>query len=328
MEMLAGQRKIFVAAAVVLAAAAAFGYAAFSEKDGGLTATGMIEITQADLTPKIGGYLVRRDFQEGSEVRAGEAIASIDRTDYELSLMQATEAYKSARARLDDLSAGARAEETASLAAALEVAELAMKKAVADFARFERLYAQGAIAAQELDNYRLAMVSGTGHYKQALLAYRLSLEGSREDLIRAQKHTVAQLEYAVRAAESNLAHTQLKSPIDGRVLSKNYEIGEFIQPGAPIATIGDLSDCWVKIYVPSTFLGRIKLGQEAGVSIDSHPGRVFPGRVRQIAEQAEFTPRQTITKNERANLVFAVKVGLDNQEGLFKPGMPAEVSLP
>ena len=326
--MLTGRRKLFAAAAVILAAAAVLGRAVFSEKDGGLSATGMIEITKADLTPKISGYLVRRDFLEGSEVKVGECVAAIDRTDYELSLMQATEAYNSARARLDDLIAGARAEETASLAAALEVTERVMKKAVSDFERFERLYEQGAIAAQELDNYRLAMDSGTGAYKQALLAYQLSLEGSRDDLIRAQKHTVAQLEYAVRAAESNLAHTQLKSPVNGRVLSKNYEIGEFIQPGAPIATIGDLSDCWVKIYVPSTYLGRIKLGQEAIVSIDSYPGRVFLGRIRQIADHAEFTPRQTITKSERANLVFAVKVGLDNHDGLFKPGMPAEVTLP
>ncbi|MDR2007086.1 MAG: efflux RND transporter periplasmic adaptor subunit [Acidaminococcales bacterium] len=326
--MLTGRKKLFSALAFVLAVAALAAVLFFREKEDGLTATGMIEITKAELTPKVGGYLVRRDFQEGDAVEAGKVIAVIDRTDYELGFMQAKEAYRSALALLDDLYAGSRSEETASLAAALEVAERAMNKAVSDFERFERLYAEGAIAAQQLENYRLAMVSGTGAYKQALFAYQLALDGSRRDLIRAQKHTVAQLDYALRAAKINLEHTELKSPINGRVLSKNYETGEFVQPGAPIATIGDFSDCWVKIYVPSTHLGRIKHGQEANVMIDSYPGRVFPGVIRQIAEQAEFTPRQTITKSERANLVFAVKVGLNNEEGFFKPGMPAEVILP
>jgi HlyD family secretion protein len=326
--MLTGRKKLLAAAASLLAAAAILGLAVWPRQGDGFAFTGMVEATQADITPKIGGYLVRRDFEEGGEVRAGQVVASIDRTDYELALMQAKEARNSARARLDDLKAGSRADEEASLAAALDVAERSMRKAAADFERFERLYAEGAISAKQLDDYRLAKDSGIGVYKQAGAAYRLALDGSREDLVRAQEHTAAQLQYAVQAAESDLAHTELKSPIDGRVLSKNYETGEFVQPGAPVATVGDLSDCWVKIYVPSTYLGRIKLGQEAMVRIDSHPGRVFVGKIRQIADKAEFTPRQTITKSERANLVFAVKVGLDNQEGIFKPGMPAEVALP
>lgn len=298
------------------------------QNDSAVTATGMIEITQADLTPKIGGYLVARDFKEGTQVTAGQIIAQIDRTDYELSYKQAVAAYQSAVSKLDDLKAGSRPAEISSQSALLNATRDAMEKAQSDYERFSQLYKQGAISAQQLDNYRVAMTTSEGNYKQAAAAYQLALEGSREDAINAQRHIVEQMQYAMQSAKTNLEHTNVKAPITGRVLSKNYEEGEYLQPGAPIATIGDLSDSWVKIYVPSTMLGKITLDQQAEVRIDSFPDRVFTGKIKEIADQAEFTPRQTITKDERANLVFAVKVALDNSESIFKPGMPAEVRIP
>jgi HlyD family secretion protein len=88
-----------------------------------------------------------------------------------------------------------------------------------------------------------------------------------------------------------------------------------------------MTDCWVKVYVPSTHLGLISVGQAANVKVDSFPGRVFSGVIKEISQNAEFTPRQSITQSERANLVFAVKVQVDNSEGILKPGMPADVVL-
>ena len=96
---------------------------------------------------------------------------------------------------------------------------------------------------------------------------------------------------------------------------------------AVLATVADLSDCWVKIYLPSTVLGRVKLGSSAEVRVDSFPDRAFQGRVRKISDKAEFTPRQSLTTEERANLVFAVEVSVDNPDGVLKPGMPADVIL-
>lgn len=95
--------------------------------------------------------------------------------------------------------------------------------------------------------------------------------------------------------------------------------------GASIATVADLSDCWVKVYVSPEELGRLRLGQCADVSIDGAPNQVRPGRIKEIKDSAEYTPRQSITRNERANLVFAVKVAVSNEDGIMKPGMPADV---
>ncbi len=305
-----------------------FAYFFLNKEDTAITATGMIEVTQADLTAKISGYLVKRDFDEGSEVAKGQIIAQIDKTDYQLQYEQAAAAYQNAVAKLKDLEAGSRSMEIASQAALLNSTRQAMEKATSDYHRFAKLQQDGAISDQELDNYRVAMTTSTGNYQQAQAAYQLSLEGNRIDAITAQRHTVEQMLAAKEYAQNQLEHTNIKSPLNGRVLSKNYEVGEFIQPGAPIATIGDLSNCWVKIYIPSNLLGKIYFDQQAQVRIDSHPGKVFNGQIKEIATKAEFTPRQTITKDERANLVFAIKVYLENPDGIFKPGMPAEVRIP
>lgn len=316
---------ILAGGALILAIA---GYYLLSPTGTSITATGMIEITQAELTPKVGGYLLTRDFKEGTDVKKGQLIAKIDPKDYQLTYMQAIAAYQSALSKLTDLESGSRSEEIAGAQAVYAAASQALDKATIDYKRFYELEKQGAVSTQQLDNYRVTMTNAQGAQRQALAAYNLAVEGSRKDTIEAQRHLVDQMDYTMQLAKVNLEYTDLKAPVDGRVLSKNYEIGEYVQPGAPIATIGDMSDCWVKIYVPSTLLGRVTLDQKAEVKIDSMPDSVFEGTISEIATQAEYTPRQTITKDERANLVFAVKVALVNDQGIFKPGMPAEVRIP
>lgn len=323
------RKKTFIIIAVVVAIVLFTAvYYLLNPSDDAITATGMVEITQADLTPKVGGYLLKRNFKEGTQVQKGQVIAQIDPKDYQLTYMQAVAAYQSALSKLADLESGSRSEEIAGAQAAYNAANDALSKATTDYNRFYELEKQGAISVQQLDNYRVAMSNAQGTHRQALAAYNLALEGNRKDTITAQKHLVEQMDYAMQSAKTNLEYTDVKAPVDGRILSKNYEIGEYVQPGAPIATIGDMSDCWVKIYVPSTLLGKITLDQKAEVKIDSIPDKVFQGTISEIATKAEYTPRQTITRDERANLVFAVKIALINDQGIFKPGMPAEVRIP
>ena len=118
----------------------------------------------------------------------------------------------------------------------------------------------------------------------------------------------------------------IRIPRDGVVLTKNYEAGEFVRAGASIATIIDIADTWVKVYVTTDTLGSIHLGDPARVYIDGQADPLH-GTIAEISDAAEFTLRQSITKNERANLVFGVKVAVDNTTGILKPGMPADVEL-
>lgn len=299
-----------------------------SPLDHALKATGMVEITQADLTPKISGYLIERNFIEGDQVEKGQLIGKINPTDLALQYNQSLAAYQAAQAKLDDLLAGSRLDEIRSYEAAMIAKQESRDKAASDYERFQKLYQNGAVSTQDLDTYRVALANADGAFKQAQAAYQVSILGARSDTIAAQRHTVEQAKSAMEAAQSLLNDTELRSPVSGRILSKNYEVGEFIPAGASIATIGNLSESWVKIYIPSTEIGKLTLGQIVEVKIDSHPNQIFQGTIKEIATQAEFTPRQTITTKERANLVFAVKVALSNQDEIFKPGMPAEVRIP
>jgi len=111
------------------------------------------------------------------------------------------------------------------------------------------------------------------------------------------------------------------------VLRKHVEPGEIIAAGTPVVTIADLNNIWVKIYIPEPRLGRIKLGQSADVTTDSYRGKVYRGKVIFINSEAEFTPKNIQTPEERVKLVFAVKIGLENPNQELKPGMPADVKV-
>jgi len=103
------------------------------------------------------------------------------------------------------------------------------------------------------------------------------------------------------------------------------EAGELLAPGAPLAVVTDLADAWLTVYVSEPDLGRIRIGQSAEVVTDD--GQTRTGRVSFVASEAEFTPKNVQTRDERVKLVFRVKIALDNRDGLFKPGMPAEARI-
>lgn len=149
-------------------------------------------------------------------------------------------------------------------------------------------------------------------------------EGPREEDIRAARRRLQEAGAAVEAAELNLAKARLRTPSAGVVLSRNFEVGEMVQPGQPVITLQDLEAPWVEIFVPETEIGQVKLGDAYAVSVDSLPGKSFAGKVTRIYEKAEFTPKTIQTERERVNLVFRVKVEVPDAKGELKPGMPAD----
>ena len=111
------------------------------------------------------------------------------------------------------------------------------------------------------------------------------------------------------------------------MLSKNAEPGEFVSPGTPVVTVAELDAPWVRAYVSEPDLGRVKLGQSARVRCDSFPGKVYEGHVSFVASEAEFTPKNVETRQERVKLVYRIKVDIANRERELKPGMPADVEI-
>ncbi len=138
---------------------------------------------------------------------------------------------------------------------------------------------------------------------------------------------VAQAEAAVAALQAQIDTMTLRSPIAGIVTSRSAHAGEAAIAGATLLTVANLDEVKLTVYIPEDELGRVYLGQEVGVQVDSYPGRVFTGMVSYISQQAEFTPKNVQTEKERVNMVFAVRVRLPNPEHLLKPGMPADAVI-
>jgi HlyD family secretion protein len=129
---------------------------------------------------------------------------------------------------------------------------------------------------------------------------------------------------ALDLARVQLGYATLLSPISGVVLSENIESGEFVQPGTPVVTIGDIENVWLRVYINETDLGRVKLGQKAKIVTDTYPGKFYEGRVSFISSEAEFTPKNVQTQEERVKLVYRMKIDIHNPEMELKPGMPAD----
>lgn len=320
-------KKILVGALVILLVVGVAAYKYVRPVEHGITATGTIEVTRADIMPKVNGYLAGLQLKAGDYVEARQTVARITRADLEAQVVRDEAALAKAAAQLRDMEAGPRSQERQELSAMLDSARSVYEKASQDYERYQSLYKAGGISAQQLDTARSSMEVAYGSMSAARERLSIGNEGNRPEAIEAQRLELERSKAVLAASKVLLEDTVVVSPISGLILSKNYEDGEYVSPGAAILTVGDMNDCWVKVYISSAQLGQIAVGQEAKVKVDSFPDRVFQGKIKEISQNAEFTPRQSITQSERANLVFAVKVKIDNTEGILKPGMPADVVL-
>lgn len=138
---------------------------------------------------------------------------------------------------------------------------------------------------------------------------------------------VAQAEANLALLDTQIAKLTVTAPMDGVVLTRNVEVGEFVQPGATAFVLGQLSDLTITVFVPEDRFGEIQLGQSATVTVDSFPGVTFTATVIQISDKAEFTPRNVQTVEGRSSTVFAIKLSISNTDGKLKIGMPADVEF-
>lgn len=167
----------------------------------------------------------------------------------------------------------------------------------------------------------------------AAYARLLSLQtGADSPAVIAAAKEVDKAKSALAQAEANLAwmdaqsaKLEVKAPMDGIILTRNVEPGEFIQPGATTLTLANLNELTITVYIPEDRYGEISLGQTAEVTADSFPGEIFTATVIQIADKAEFTPRNVQTVEGRSSTVFAVKLKVEDPQGKLKIGMPADV---
>jgi HlyD family secretion protein len=203
-----------------------------------------------------------------------------------------------------------------------------MEEAERMYERSRALHDGGAISHEGLDQAETAYRIARAQHEQAREAASLVDEGPRAERIAAQEAAVRAAEAALAQVDAQLANARIVAPFAGVVNLRHREQGETVAPGMPVLTIMNPDDRWVRIYVREDEVGRVRVGQDAVITSDSYPGRGYRGRVSFIASQAEFTPRNVQTTEQRVKLVYAVKVAITGDTTqVLKAGVPADVRL-
>jgi HlyD family secretion protein len=179
----------------------------------------------------------------------------------------------------------------------------------------------------EIRSAQARVAAAQGQLQAAQDQYRLLAAGPSREQVAAADAAVAQAEETLRGLDVQADKLVIHAPADGTILTRNVEPGEIVGPGATVFVLGQLSTLQLTVYVPEDTYGQIKLGQAAHVAVDSYPGVTFSASVVNIANQAEFTPRNVQTVEGRRTTVYAIKLDVPNPDSRLKPGMPADVTF-
>lgn len=268
-------------------------------------AYGNIEATEVIVGAEMGGQLQVFTPSEGNRLAAGALAAVVDTSTLVIQLQQAAS---------QRTSAGSRVNEVTQQAGVLEAQRVIAARA---YERQRRLFEQQATTAQQLD--------------QAEREYRTLVAQIAANSAQRQTatHDVASSDARVAQVRDQIRKSRMTNPVSGTVLTTYAKSGEFVQVGQPLYKIANLDTVELRAYVTEPQLSQVKLGRSVSVSVDvgNKQRRALPGTVSWVSSQAEFTPTPIETRDERANLVYAIKVRVPNPNGLLKIGMPADVQF-
>jgi HlyD family secretion protein len=323
------RQRIGIAAVVMLALTVTVVLISRSSRDEALvTASGTVETTEADLGFQVPGRIDSIVVDEGDHVSGGTDLAWLDRTELFARKRQAEAQLGTARARLLELERGFRTEEVAQGRSALRAVERGLEDARRELQRTRRLFEGGAVSEQQLDNARTALTLAESDHESATEQLAILEQGPRREQVAAQRAAVEQARATVGQTDASLEHAVVRAPFDGIVTVRHREPGETVGAGAPVLTLRDPTDRWVRIYVREDEVGRLALHLPAAITADAYPERTYEGEVVFIASEAEFTPRNVQTTEERVKLVYRVKVRVTGDPSFdLKPGLPADVRL-
>ena len=297
---------------------------------------------------------------QSAEMQLSQSATSIawQKTTLEADLEMHRAEIRQAQATLDQLLNGSRPEEIQQAQAAATDARTQAEQARLDWDRAQMLYKDDDISTAQRDQFQARFNSTAAQLHQAEERLALVKEGPRKEEIAGARAALARAQAALKVSEANQLEvkrreedlgsrraemdraraqlgvvesqfddTSAYSPIDGVVMVKSAEVGEVLAAGTTVVTIGDLDHPWLRGYIKETDLGRVKLGQKVKLSTDTFPGKAYWGRVSFIASEAEFTPKQIQTTEERVKLVYRIKIDVDNSSHELKSNMPVDAEI-
>lgn len=272
-------------------------------------ASGLFEATEVVVSSQSNGELKRLDIDEGMRLEPGLCIGLVDTTQLHLQKEQLIAAKRGVENRRMDVSI-----QLAALIQQIETQEQEQK-------RFENLLRSNAANKKQLDDIE----SNIRYLKKQLAAQQETVNNTNSSL----SDESISINLQIAQIEEQIKNAQISSPIEGTVLAKYAVKGELASIGKPLFKVANIKLMYLRAYVTSSQLSSIKIGQEVKVYADNSTSSKmsFSGQISWISDKAEFTPKTIQTRDERANLVYAIKVSVANSEGMIKNGMYGEVEF-
>jgi HlyD family secretion protein len=293
-----------------------------------LVLQGNIDVRQVNLSFKVDGRIEALNVDEGDAVKAGQILATLDKRYFEDDRRLARARRDNAAANLARLEHGSRPEEIAQARAQTADREATLARAQADFARAKELIGMGGISKEDYDLRKTTLQAAEAQLRSAREAQRLVEIGPRQEDIDAARAQLAEQQAAVIQSQRRLADADLVAPNDGVILTRAREKGAIVQAGETVFTLTLTSPVWVRTYVNERELGLIRPDMPASVTTDTAPNRPYTGHIGFISPTAEFTPKTVETRELRTDLVYRLRVVVENPDGGLRQGMPVTVSLP
>jgi len=292
-----------------------------------INASGTIESVNVTISSKTSGTINKINFKEGDRVKKGDLLVEISHDLLDIQLRQSEAGVDLANAQLKLLRSGARREDIKQSEELVKQAKINMELARQDKERAEELYRQDATTKKLYDD-------AMGRYDLTVTQYNSTKENLAKvkTIIRPEEIEQAQanLKKAVSMVDllkQNIEDCKVYAPSDGFVSKKFIEEGENAVMGGSLLRLSNLETVNLVIYIPETELAKVKLGQEADIAIDTFKDKNYKGKIIFISPEAEFTPKNIQTPEERTKLVFAVKIEIPNPQFELKPGLPADATL-
>lgn len=308
---------------------AALGACQSAHADG--TVVGTLEQVEVDVGPLQPARALRVLVDEGDAVTIGDTLVVFSTPNLAATGEQLEARAVAAARAAEELARGARPAEIARARAEAEAANAEAERAAADLSRLEPLAARGDISRQQLGAARAAVQVTASRRDAAREALRLVEEGARRERREAAAAEAQSARAAVDAWRATAGDLVLRAPVDGVVTSRHVEPGEVLGAGQSAISVGQPSRPWARVYVGSAVLSRLKVGDSVTAWLDGDSAR-FVGRVVSINTRAEFTPRVALTEQERADLLFGVKIEFaaptSSSGATLRAGLPITVRLP
>lgn len=301
--------------------------ASCSRQHEAVVAQGTIEVEETDIVPTVRGRIHRIWVAEGMQIHAGDTLVTLESSTMPGDLRERQAQVARAEAEMRDLERGSRAEEIARAEAELRGAMAEDTRAAKERDRMDALVADRVVSQQDAENARAAADDAHGKREAAEQSLELVRQGPTREARDAARSRLAETRAYLAQGHATEGELTLLAPVDGVVMPHYYRVGEVVEAGDPVMTTADAAHPWIRVFVNQRDVPALRIGGSAQAVLDGAPALPVAGRIVAINHEAEYIPRVALTTEERADLMFGVKVALSSAGGAARAGLPATVRL-